>query len=411
MSTSFHLYLKKDKPLKNGEYPVYLRITSNRKHKYLSTGVSVAEKLWNPKKEQVSKTHPNSKAVNQILKSKVKKAEETQSELILYGKDNAKAIKDRLKAIEGTDFFTFAEEYLDKKKTTGKHSQLVQGTVAFNKIEEFEGSRYLPFSQIDSEYLNEFQNFLIYNHKNKPSTVKKTFQPIKAVIKRAIKDHLIHVDPFLNFSIVKNTNPPPKTKLSIEQIQEFEKIDTDGQFWLEHTRNAFLFSFYSAGIRFGDICCLKWKDIEEGRLYYQMNKNEKVFSTELNSYQLQILTKYSGTGDDYIFPFLSNVKKYEDPILLRKEIGSCNTMVNKSLKKLRELINASITKSNSNTPKITKKVTFHVSRHSFAQHAIQQGLDIYELMQTLRHAKLETTQRYLKSLNEELADEALKKVF
>ncbi|MEX1014265.1 MAG: tyrosine-type recombinase/integrase, partial [Candidatus Paceibacterota bacterium] len=60
---------------------------------------------------------------------------------------------------------------------------------------------------------------------------------------------------------------------------------------------------------------------------------------------------------------------------------------------------------------IEENVSFHVSRHSFAQYAVEQGLDVYELMQTLRHSKIETTQQYLKGLDEELADKAMRKVF
>ncbi len=377
----------------------------------MSTGVSIDVKNWNEEKEVIRKSHENFRALNQILKNKIKEAEKAQAELSLYGKDNAKAIKERIKSIEETDFFTYAKEYLDEKLRTGKHSQHVQGTVAFNKIEEFEEQRFLPFSEIDSEYLTAFQDFLIQKHKNKASTVKKTFQPIKKVIKRAISNHLIHIDPFLNFDMVTNNNPPPKTKLSLEQIRGIEKLDLKPKTWLSDSRNAFLFSFYSAGIRFGDICCLKWSNVKDGRLYYQMNKNEKSFSTELNQFQKDLLSNYSGEDHHFIFPFLNSYKKYDDPIQLRKEISSKNVMVNKSLSSIVNLLNEKIDKGELIAPKINTKVSFHVSRHSFAQHAVQSGLGIYELMQTLRHSKIETTQKYLKSLNEELADQAMKKVF
>ncbi|OAN62435.1 hypothetical protein A8B79_02470 [Balneola sp. EhC07] len=411
MSTSFHLYLRSDSPRKNGEYPIYLRITSNRKHKYLSTGISVFQKHWNSDKEVIRKTHPSYKALNKTLSIKLSEAKNAQAELITYGKDNAKSIKARLKVIDETDFFSFAEDYLKLKQRNGKHSQYVQGVVAFNKIEEFEGERLLRFNQIDSEYLKSFQDFLINDHKNKASTVKKTFQPIKKVIKRAISEHLLHIDPFLNFEMVTNSNPPSKIKLSIEQIEGIKALELEKNTWLWNTKNAFLFSFYSAGIRFGDICCLKWENVKDGRLNYQMNKNEKAFSTELNDYQKEVLGKYSGQDDSFIFPFLNNHKDYSDPIKLRKDISSKNMMVNKSLKKIVIKLNDEIDKGNISAPKINANVSFHVSRHSFAQHAVQSGLSIYELMQTLRHSKLETTQKYLKSLNEELADKAMKKIF
>lgn len=411
MATSFHLYLKKNNPKKNGEIPIYLRITSNRKHKYLSTGVSIIGKHWNPDKEIIRKTHPNYKALNKTLRKKISTAEKAQAELSTYGKDNAKSIREKLKAIDGIDFFDFAKDYLESKIANGKHSQHVQGTVAFNKVEEFEGERALSFNKIDSEYLTKFQEFLINIHGNKASTVKKTFQPIKKVIKRAISEHLIHIDPFLNFDMVTNSNPPSKTKLSIEQIKGIEALKLKKDSWHWNAKNAFLFSFYSAGIRFGDICCLQWSNVKNGRLSYQMNKNEKAFSTELNDHQKEILSIYSGKGKDYIFPFLNNHKDYSDPIELRKVISSKNVMVNKSLRSIAKILNEEIDKGTIDSPKILDNISFHVSRHSFAQYAVQSGLSIYELMQTLRHSKLETTQKYLKSLNEELADKAMKKVF
>lgn len=409
MAASIHLFLK-DRPKKNGEKPIYLRITNNRKHKYISTGVSVLDKNWNPRNEEVRKNHRAADTLNKTLRQKVQQAKEAQAELITHGKQTAKAIKERIKAKENADFFIYADDYLEEKKNAGLHSQHVQGTVAFNKIEQFEGERYLAFKQIDAEYLTNFQKFLQNKHNNKASTVKKTFQPIKKVIRRALSNHLIHVDPFINFKMVKNTNPPKKAKLSIDQIRGIEQLELDRGSWLDNTRNAFLFSFYSGGIRFGDICCLKWENVKGDRLTYRMNKNEKQFSTLLNDYQQKILGKYAGAKNEYIFPFLDHKQRYT-PITLRKNISSKNALANKSLKQIVKLLNEAIDKEDVEADKVDQKVSFHVSRHSFAQHAVESGLDVYELMQTLRHSKLETTQKYLKGLDEELADKAMKKVF
>ena len=95
---------------------------------------------------------------------------------------------------------------------------------------------------------------------------------------------------------------------------------------------------------------------------------------------------------------------------LRKSISSKNTIVNKNLDNIAKTINKKIDEKKLKLPKI-ENLSFHVSRHSYAQYAVESGLDVYELMHTLRHSKLETTQKYLKSLNEELADKAMSKVF
>lgn len=411
MTTSFHFYLRKDFQKKNGEYPIYLRITHNRKHKYMSTGVSVLDKHWNSDKETIRKNHPNASVLNETLRNKRSQVQKVQSELSKNGSESAKAIRERMRSRQKADFFVLADKVLDDLEKAGKYYPYKNTKVAFGKLEQFEGERVLPLKNIDTAYLEKFEQYMILEFKNNPNTIRKNFGAIRKVIRMALKSNLMSKDPFLYFEGVKRKKPASKTKLSIEQIRGIESLTLDVDSWLWNARNAFLFSFYSGGIRFGDICCLKWSNISNDRLTYTMNKNDKGFSTELNDYQKKILSRYSGEGDDFIFPFLDSDHNYLDPIELRKEISSKNVLTNKNLKKLVKLLNKKVEKNELKAPKITESVSFHVSRHSFAQHAVESGLDLYELMQTLRHSKLETTQKYLKGLDEELADKAMKKVF
>lgn len=76
-----------------------------------------------------------------------------------------------------------------------------------------------------------------------------------------------------------------------------------------HTRNAWLVSFYFAGIRISDVVALKWIDIKDGRLYYMMNKNEKPLSFKVPDkantiFDLYLQDKKEING--YIFPFLKD---------------------------------------------------------------------------------------------------------
>ena len=407
MATSFHLFLKSRKK-KTGEYPIYLRITHNRRHKYISTGVSVLEKYWNPDKEEIRRNHDNYKTLNEALREKVKKAEQVQVELSKNGKESAKAIRQRMEIGKNIDFFSLADEWHDELVQDGKYHQYKTLLVVLRKIEKFEGERFLPLNRIDTAYLEKLETFISKNFKNQANTIHKNFKIIRRVIKSAIKAGLIDENPFLNFEGAKRVKPKRKTKLSFEQIQDIEALKLEPESWEWHVRNAFLFSFYSGGIRFGDICCLKWEDVKNGKLSYQMNKNDKPFSTELNDYQEDILSRYSGTQDEYIFPFLNSHKDYSVTVDLRRAISSKNVMANGKNEEGKETGLKKIAKMAG----IDENISFHVSRHSFAQYAVsEKGLDVYELMQTLRHSKIETTQSYLKSLNEELADKAMKKVF
>lgn len=412
MGTTYHFYLRKDKERANGDCPVYLRITQNRKSRYVSTGVYIKPKHWNNDKEKIRRSHRNYKALNSILEREQNKAEKVQDELGVHGKDSAKAIQQRLKQQQSGDFFDLADEYekeLDERKKLYAKKTL---NVVLNKLEAFEGERSLPLKHIDKSYLERFEGFLKREYDNRSTTINKNFEPIRAIIKKALDKHLITIDPFANFEGAKRGKPKPKTKLSIDQIRAIENFDFEEGSNLWHTRNYFMFSFYSGGIRFGDLCCLKWDDVKGDRLSYQMNKNDKVFTIELNDHQLNILDHYKDhkKKDGFIFPILNNHKDYSDPIFLRKRIGSKNALINKWLGKIVDKVNERLEKQESETPTLDD-ISFHVARHSFAQYAVEQGLSMYELMQTLRHSKIETTQRYLKGLDEKLADQAMKKVF
>ena len=405
MSVSFHLYLKNQKR-KNGELSVYLRITKDRKHKYMSTGITVLEKYWNPEKEEVRRNHPNHKTLNEILQVKVRQAEHAQKDLLRSGKESAKAIQQKLKAGTNTDFFSLADQWYDELVAEGKYHQSKSLKVVLKKLEAFEDERYLPLSNIDTAYLERFEKYITITYKNKANTVHKNFKIIRKVIKTAIKSGLINDSPFLLFEGAKLAKASHKVKLSIEQIRAIEALVLKPGTNTWHARNAFLFSFYSGGIRFGDICRLRWENVKNGRLSYRMHKNDKPFSTALNDNQKEILSRYSGQPHEYIFPFLNSAKEYTE-LELRRSISSRNVIVNGKNEKDRK----TGLKAIASLAGIDENISFHVSRHSFAQYAVEQGLDVYELMQTLRHSKIETTQQYLKGLDEELADKAMRKVF
>jgi len=115
MSATFQIVYRSDKPKKNGECPVYLRITQNRKAKFMSTGISVEPKYWNPDKREIRKSHRNAKTLNQILNLKRTEAEDAYAELALHGRDNSKNIKRKIKAKKDADFFIYAENEIKKK--------------------------------------------------------------------------------------------------------------------------------------------------------------------------------------------------------------------------------------------------------------------------------------------------------
>ena len=272
MPATFHFYIRENRENKRGLCPIYLRITHNRKLKYVNTGIQIPVNDWNPEREIVRRSHKNYKKLNQDLDIIREDASQAYRELNREKRASADAIKKRLEYAAKDNFFTLANEYLDDLNNSGQFWTHKQTKVAIEKIRDFHGSDHLPIGLIDADFLTKFQNWM--RKKNKPSTILKNFGCIKNILNLAVRAHLIPVHPMEsgNFSLVKCNPANSKTKLSSEQLQLIEDLELPERSNIWHTRNAFLLAFYFCGIRFGDVASIRWDNVKDGRLEYKMNK-------------------------------------------------------------------------------------------------------------------------------------------
>ena len=60
---------------------------------------------------------------------------------------------------------------------------------------------------------------------------------------------------------------------------------------------------------------------------------------------------------------------------------------------------------------LPKKVSFHVSRHSFADYARKKTKDIYGLSKALGHSGIHITQQYLSDFDQDAVDQTMDDVF
>jgi len=398
---TFTLYLLQRRKKKDGTTPIFLRITQNRKYKLLSTGISVDEKHWNPDKSEIRKNHPRHKALNTQLEQFVYEAKQALDSL----PDNEKkagAIKEVLQVnpADQDNFYEYANIFIDKLNKDKRYWEWKQTRVTLNKLKAYHPG-ILYFSDINKQFLEGFKEYLRDEIQNGNNTINKQFQRIRRITKSAIEARKITNDPFLGFEgMPKQKNE--KTRLSFNQIQAIEMMDLELGSSLDITRDAFLFSFYNAGIRFGDIARLKWNHIIDGRLKYNMAKTRTGKNIKLLAPALRILDKYKieqPKQDAFIFPILKPDLNYSDEMFLKRQISSKNFMANKNLKKLAKMAG------------IEENISFHVSRHSFADYARTAGMNIYDISKALGHSDIQITQAYLKSFDETSLDSSMEALF
>jgi integrase len=144
--------------------------------------------------------------------------------------------------------------------------------------------------------------------------------------------------------------------------------------------------------------------IRETRFSKSYNDFMKGYNEELKNLYIELIVKkhilyesvyhhiidYSSKkefNNQYIFPFLKD-KIYEpNSDKLNNKIGSSTSLINKSLKEIRVILD------------IKKIITNHISRHSITSISKSLGVDIYDLKNMLGHTSIKQTENYINSLS------------
>lgn len=394
---------------KNGELPIHLRITESRKLKRIKTGIVVVNKNhFNPngtRGKWIRKSDLEHRIKNEKLLQILKRYEEAQDFLDQSGtQPSVTSVANQASRENTLSLFDFADHHynnliLKDQLNYAKHFKSV-----FKKLKTYINEKLklndLLFTEVTVGFLSDYEAYLS-SLGNNQNTIAKNLKIIRAVINQAISQDLMQFDqnPFLRFKIKRENTE--KVALNQEEIKKIEtaKLDKWSRIW--HVRNYFLFSFYCAGIRVGDIIQLKWKNINDGKLTYTMSKNNKKVSLKLPPKAEKILMYYKKNKinpEHYVFPLLNNNIKYTEKQHLMNQISSKNTIINKNLKDLAKAVG------------ISKPISFHIARHSFSDISRKKGADIYSISKALNHSSINITEAYLASFDQGSVDDLLLKL-
>jgi site-specific recombinase XerD len=387
------------KPKINGDHALFLRITENRKIKRIYTGFDIPKKDWNPLKKEVRRTYPLYKQLNTRLDEL--KADATTIKAEVKGA-TASVVLDQLSGRSFTSFFAFADTFIEKQAyNTGRNVR-----TEVNKFKEYIDRSNLTFAEITTATLYTYHEWLIKSKGNSLNTANKGLSKLRTVIGRAIEEGLLkrQENPFLGFKMKEAK--PERIRLTEEELQAFIDVDLPADSLIWHTRNYWLFSYYSAGIRFSDVACMKWQNVNSGRLSYVMRKTQHVtqqsHTIQLPKQAEAILCHYRKPGvkqEDYLFPILNPKREYITEADLLKEVSRKNALLNKYLKMI--CFKAGI----------PKDVSFHSSRHTFADLGRRKIKDVYAISKLLRHSKINITEKYINDFDTEVTDNALTTLF
>ena len=236
--------------------------------------------------------------------------------------------------------------------------------------------KYLEEKSIDYKTIShlEITDFLWYLKISKSGhrTICRMIESIRQFYKFLISENYIQTDPTTYLSAPKIPIILPDM-LSIEEVDRLlnSVSDTDK---ISIRNRAMLELLYATGLRVSELISLKFSDIDINECYIKIlgkgNKERIVpFEEKAQLYLKRYLKSRKRVNSEYVF-----LTKLNKPI---SRIEFWRQLKNIALK-----------------AGITKNITPHTLRHSFATHLLTGGADIRFVQEMLGHSSISTTQIY-----------------
>lgn len=228
----------------------------------------------------------------------------------------------------------------------------------------------------------------------------------QTLAKKTQNYHLIALRAFLKY-LIKNdiaTMAPEKLELSKipERTVEFltrEEVDMLFAAVMQNAKNAprdlaILETLYSTGLRVSELAALNRAQVDlERREFMVRGKGKKPRIVFLSEKAVTRIKTYIKTREDAFEPLFINAGRSSAHDITKGEHRRLSTVSIESLVRKYAMLAG-----------ITKKVSPHTLRHSFATELLHNGADIRAVQEMLGHASITTTQIYTHLTNRRLKE-------
>lgn len=396
------LVLSNDKKV-NGSFPVKLRVTYNRRHKFYPCNRDLTKEVFG----------------------------------VIFGSDklkrNQKEVKDILTGIEAKavliiadlkpfEFNKFENKFYERVSGEGDvydlinrvHTELMDtdriGSASLfktllNSLKFFRTR--LTFQDITTEFLYKFEKSLLDSGPKpgrKPKAKKLTsvgiyMRHLRSIYNRGISENLVAKEqyPFGRNKYMIPTGSNIKKALTLDEVAKIFNYQTSDKGWERKAKDFWIFSYLCNGMNIMDIAKLKYKDIYNGEIHYERSKTIRsnrgrsgtVISIPILPHTQKIIETWGTTvklNDDFIFPILVEGMS---AIEVKRRVGQFTKNMNDYTKKIAVSLG------------IEKTVTTYVARHSYATVLKRSGATTEAISENLGHSNINTTKSYLDSFESE----------
>lgn len=379
---------------KDGNAPIYVRITVNKRCSEISIKQKVEIESWDSNLGQVKKKCTNSVKINSFIDHiRAQLVTCYQDLLITKSGITSETIKNKFLGIEenGKTLNGLIEYHNTNMQDTLKWGTLKNyrtTAIYLNKFIKTTKKRSdINLSELNYKFITEFEFFLRKyqpTDHHKPmgnNAVMKHLERLRKMVTMAYRMEWIDKDPFIAYKL--HFKKSERCYLSEKELADIEckefRIDR-----LQFVKDLFVFSCYT-GLSYIDVIQLTPDNIRMGIdggnwIITQREKTSTSVKIPLLNNAKQIIEKYKNNpravNKGTLFPAITNQK------------------LNSYLKEIADLCN------------IEKTLTYHVARHTFATTVtLTNGVPIESVSKMLGHTSLKTTQIYAKVIEKKVSND------
>ena len=378
--------IKKAKLLKNGEAPICMRITVNKRVAEVMIKRSIPIDLWNQKKECSKGKDRVAAELNHYINTVRAKVLQIHRELEIDNKPiTADIIKDCFYGrdkVQRSLLEVYAEHNEKCRALIGKEyteSTVTKFDTSINRLKEYIRSCYhrddIMLAELDGQFIRNFDFWLKTEKHCQNNSALKHLKNLKKVVRIALANDWIKKDPFYGIHFKQeevNVEFLSREELDILMNKEFAIKR------LEQVRDIFVFCCFTA-LAFVDVQQLSREHLikdNNGALWIRKarQKTNQMCNIPVLSIPQRILRKYEDNAEcikkGVLLPVISNQR------------------MNAYLKEIADLCG------------ITKRLTTHVARHTAATVVfLANDVSMENVSKILGHSNIRMTQHYAKVLD------------
>ncbi|MEI6766882.1 MAG: site-specific integrase [Bacteroidota bacterium] len=387
--------IRKSKALKNGEVPIYLRMTSRKQSVEIAIGRKINPELWSAEIGGAKGNTKEARDVNDQISEVKNQLRELMRQMREDGEEiSPLALKNKWLGINPDEktILTIFQEHNDKvKQLVGK--DFANGTkqryeVTFRHVKEFIKWKYkkedLPLSGINHEFLTGMEFYLKTVRKCGHNSSIKYVKNFKKIVRIALASGWIKADPFVNYKM--SLRKVDRGFLTEEELAAIQNKDFPCE-RLRQVRDIFLVGCMT-GLAYSDLKKLTQDNLvkgDDGNLWIHVNrtKTDNPSHIPLLPIAAQIIDKYSN-----------------HPHCIAKNVllpVSSNQRLNGYLKEIADVC------------EISKVLSTHIARHTFATTVtLNNDVPIESVSKMLGHSSINMTKVYARLLDKKVSSDMQK---